>query len=267
MKTSCVVCKDMSQCSRCQIKDLQKQVETLSYALSYFQKESNQQLRLVKDYSTNFELDNKFLPIKFYGEMSTYQFTTITFDPNKFGLFNQPSDEKNYIFKSIYKAIKDKYISQVCGCFELQKKSGTIHAHFICKTDNTCKEIEDRCRSDFTDDPRNKFAIKSYPLQKDRCIDYLKKESLEFYRYDLVTGLDDGLGDPSEQEDCKSKCMGSLKDIFNAIKIIDDSNKHSIMIFIKRLIKKYEITDITADAVYDIYQRNNIKHQVVNNAK
>lgn len=255
MPTSCVICKDMSQCSRCQINDLKQQVSSLQYALAYFNKESNQQLRSVNVYSKHFELDNKFLSIKFYGELSTYQFTTLTFDPNKYGLFNQPSDEKNFIFKSIWKAIQSKYISQVCGCFELQKKSGTVHAHFICKTDNTCKEIEDYFRPYFTDDPRNKFAIKSYPLQKERCIEYLKKESQEFYRYDLVNGLDDGLDDPSEQEDCKSKCMGSLKDIFNAIKMVDDSNHQTMKVFVARLIRKYEIKDMTADQLIKQYYK------------
>jgi len=264
MPTSCVVCRDSSQCQRCQIKDLKKQIETLSYALTYFQKESNQQLRLIKDYSTNFELDNKFLPIKYYGEMSDYGFLTITFDPNKFGLFNQPSDEKNYLFKSINKAIKDKYISQLTGCFELQK-NGTVHAHLIIKSDYTNKQIEDYFRPFYTDDPRNRYAIKCYPLQKERCEAYLQKESEEYYRYDPVRGLDDGLEDPSQQEDCKSKCMGSLKDIFNALKIIDDSNRLTLLLFIKRLIKKYDIQNKSPDEILDefIFKQNIIKSRAI----
>jgi len=240
MPTSCVVCKHSSQCQRCQIKDLKDIIQKQNYELSYLRKESNPQLKIQIDYSTNFETDNKFLPIKYYGEMIDYGFLTITFDPNKFGLFNQPSDEKNYIFKKLYKSITDQYINQLTGCFEFQK-NGTVHAHIIIKTTYKPKEIEDYFRPFFTDDPKNKYAIKSYLLQKEKCEAYLQKESEEFFRYDPVRGLDDGLEEASVFVDCTSKCMGTIMDIIKAATALDESNNHQIKTFVKRQLKRYEI--------------------------
>lgn len=197
MSTSCVVCKGGSQCNKCIIKDLKKRIEILNYELRYLRKDSNPLLKN-KDYTTHFELDNKFLALRYYGSLTEYQFLTITFDPNKFGLFNQPKDEQNYIFRVLYKCLHyddGEYrspITQLTGCFEYQK-NGTTHAHIIIRTAYTPKQIEDFLRPQFTDDVKNKCAIKSYLLQKEKCEDYLIKESTEYFRYDKTNGLDDGL--------------------------------------------------------------------------
>lgn len=199
MPTSCVVCKGSSQCTRCHNSDLMKKIELLQYELSYLRKGSNKQLMLQKDYSSRFETDNKFLPIRYYGLMTEYSFLTITFDPNKFGLFNQPKDEQNYIFYILAKSISDSYINQLTGCFEYQK-NGTVHAHIIIKSIYTCSQIEDYFRPFFTDDPKNKYAIKCYKLIKDKCEDYLQKEATEYFRYDKLNNLDDGIGEADESE-------------------------------------------------------------------
>jgi len=192
MPTSCVVCKGSSQCQRCLIKDLTSRIELLNYELSYLRKGSNNQLQLPQDYSQHFELDNKFLPIIYYGTLEDYGFLTITFDPNKFGLFNQPKDEQNYIFKQLKQAITDQYIFQLTGCFEYQK-NGAVHAHLIIKSDYTNSQIEDYFRLHFTNDPRNRYAIKCFSLQKDKCESYIQKESQEYYRYDQINGFDENV--------------------------------------------------------------------------
>ncbi len=135
--------------------------------------------------------------------MKDYQFLTITFDPNKFGYFNMREDEQNYIFYKLKLSIKDQLITQLTGCFEYQKRTGTTHAHMIIRTDKTPSEIEDYFRPHFTNDKKNKYAIKSYYLEQEKCEAYLQKESMEYYKYDLVHGLDDGLSlvDPQCRKD------------------------------------------------------------------
>lgn len=243
MSTSCVVCKGSSQCQRCQIKDLKKIIEKQEYELQYLRKGSNHQLKLNNDYSQYFETDNKFLPIKYYGEMKDYQFLTITFDPNKFGIFNQPSDEQNYIFCYLKRAImtsiapKPSFITQLTGCFEYQK-NGTTHAHIIIKSDYTTKQVEDFFRPFFTDDPKNKYAIKSYLLQKEKCETYLQKESTEFFRYDKHFN---DLEDAEAFDDCKSKCIATIEDVLNIIKQREAFQRVENSKLFNRLLKAYKL--------------------------
>lgn len=240
MSISCVVCKGSSQCSRCEIKQLKNIIEKQNYELSYLRKGSNPQLVLKDDYSKYFEIDNKFLPIKYYGEMTDYGFLTITFDPKRFGLFNSPAAEKNYIFKQLINSINNNNILQLTGCFEYQK-NGTTHAHLIIKTHYNSKQIEDLFTPHFTDDPKNKYAIKCYPLQKEKCEAYLQKESTEYYRYDKH------LNDLDEAEpfsDCKSKCMATVNDLIKIIKMRKASNDVELEKLANRLLKKYEL-DLT----------------------
>jgi len=251
--SSCAVCRDMSQCYKCQIVDLKKQVLALKIELKHNSKESNKQL-IKPDATKHFELDNKFLPIRYYGLQADYGFLTITYDSAKFGLFNLVKDEQNYIFYVLNKAIEDGYIVQLTGCFEYQKNT-TTHAHLIIKSDYNNQQIEDYFRPYFTDDKKNKYAIKCYTLQKTKCESYLVKESTEYYRYDPLRGLDDGIDDASPFDDCRSKCIGSLKDIFNALTIIDTSNYESLKLFGARLLRKYEIPDMTINQLLQQYEQ------------
>lgn len=237
MSTHCVVCKHSSQCYKCQIKDLKSTIEKLTYELSYLRKGSNSLLVLKDDYSKHFETDNKFLPINYYGEMSDYQFLTITFDPQKFGLFNQPKDEQNYIFKYLTKSINKGFIKQLTGCFEYQK-NGTTHAHIIIHTNYKPKEIEDHFRPSFTDDLKNRYAIKCYPLQKEKCEAYLQKESTEYYRYDLSF---DDMPEAGIFADCKSKCTATLKQIAQILEQYKKEQEINYKKFEKDIRKRYNI--------------------------
>lgn len=244
MSIHCVVCKQATQCYKCQIKDLKLQVEKLTYELSYLRKGSNKQLIKEIDFSKHFETDNKFLPINYYGQMSDYQFLTITFDPQKFGLFNQPSDEQNYIFQKLWQSThtaiipRSCYITQLTGCFEYQK-NGTTHAHIIIRTEYKPKEIEDYFRPFFTDDPKNKYAIKCYPLQKAKCEAYLQKESTEYYRYDKSFN---DLEDVEPYNDSKSKISATLQDINKIVSLLVESHKVEQQKLFNKLCKQYNIT-------------------------
>lgn len=216
--SKCVVCYGSSPCYQCQIDALNSIISLQKAELKYLRKESNDHLLLKKDYSTYFETDNRYLPLNKYGKLSDYHFLTLTFDPQKFGLFNNPQDEKNYIFATLYKA--RKWIKQLTGCFEYQK-TGTTHAHLILSLNSSPnssypesdKEIEDWFRKFYTDNPKNKYAIKCYPAKFPAVEDYIKKESTEYYRFDQSIGIDDGLQLPEEVDKVKKEKRQTNTDI------------------------------------------------------
>lgn len=191
--SSCVVCKQATQCFKCRIIDLEKANEFLRTELRYWKKESNKQLILKDDYSQYFDIDNKYLPIKYIGDIIEYHFLTITFDPSKFGLFNNHQDEQNYIFKTVRHCIKKEAIRQLTGCFEYQQ-NGTTHAHMIIRSDLNDRDIEDLLRPYYTDNEKNRYAIKCLPAKFPNVEQYIMKESNEYYRYDPNNGFyEDGL--------------------------------------------------------------------------
>lgn len=185
--TSCAICKGTSQCYKCQVIDLIKKNSQLSKELAYFKKQPNKALSLKKDYSSVFETDTKYLPIKYIGDKSEYRFLTLTFDPSKFGLYNLHQYEQNYIFYTIYRLIKKNQIKQLTGCFEYQQ-NGSTHAHLIIRSDLPDHEVETLLRPYYTDNERNKYAVKCLPAKFPNVEDYIMKESNEFYRYDPNIG-------------------------------------------------------------------------------
>jgi len=182
----CAICYGMSPCFKCQLRHLKEENEQLKNKLHFFTRETNKLLKLKRDYTNEFLLGHEYLPIVFsYSDLRHYRFLTITFDPKKFGQYNDNSLERNYIFKTIRKAIDDQLIEQVTGCFEYQK-NGTTHAHMIISTQRADDVIEDFFRPYYTDDKRNKYAIKCLPAKFPNVENYIKKESNEFYRYDPI---------------------------------------------------------------------------------
>jgi len=248
----CAICHLTTKCFKCQINDLQRIIEIQNYELEYLRKDSNAQLILKDDYTQHFEIDNKFLPIKYYGEMIDYAFLTITFDPNKFGIFNQRVDEQNYIFRTLHKSIKKEYIKQLTGCFEYQK-NGTTHAHIIIKTEYNDSKIEDFFRPFYTDDPKNKYAIKCYRLQKEKCETYLQKESTEFFRYDLSF---EDMDEPSPFIVDKIQLPTTLNDLINALVMFHNSSKHELKLLAKRLMKKYQIEVPLDDIIEQVHKKD-----------
>lgn len=222
----CVICSGSSPCFQCQIDKLTTIVELQKQELKYLRKESNKHLLLEKDYSKYFETDNRYLPLNLYGKHTDYHFLTLTFDPAKFGLFNNPCDEKNFIFATLYKA--RKWIRHLTGCFEYQK-NGTTHAHLLLSllqtpnSPSSDKDIEDWFRKFYTDNPKNKYAIKCYPAKFPTVEDYIKKESTEYYRYDPSNGLDDVPIMPSVEADQPIKIV--KPDHSKALKLIEIWNR------------------------------------------
>lgn len=186
----CAICKGTSQCFRCIIKELQLKVSQQEVELRYWKGESCKLLCCSKDYRTFYEISHNFLPLNYIGDSSEYRLLTITFDPKKFGLFNVRTDEQNYILKQLMKLIKAQQIKSLSGCFEYQK-NGTTHAHLIVRVGCSNSDIENALRPYFTDDLKNKFAIKCEdPKNMKNVENYLQKESNEYYRYDNAASID-----------------------------------------------------------------------------
>lgn len=186
----CAICSGSSSCFSCQIKELKSIIESQAIELRYWKGESCKLLQCKKDYRTFFEISTNFLPLNYIGETSDYKFITITFDPKKFGLYNVRSDEQNYILKQLLKLIKANKVKTLAGCFEYQK-NGTTHAHLLARVTCSNTDIEDYLRPKFTDDPKNKYAIKCEDPNSFKNIEnYLQKESVEYYRYDASASID-----------------------------------------------------------------------------
>lgn len=223
--STCAVCVNTSPCFRCEIKSLKKLVEQQSIELRYWKGESSKLLQLKKDYRTFFETSNNFQNLSYVGDNIDYKFLTITFDPKKFGLYNVNSDEQNYILKQLLRLIKAGKIKSLSGCFEYQK-NGTTHAHLICRISTNNKDIEDTLKPYFTDDPKNKYAIKCEdPNSIANITKYITKESTEYYRYDTSLPLD--IDPINYEEPQKEKQENSSNDLtIKKIKILEQEIKN-----------------------------------------
>uniref|UniRef100_UPI0040478851 hypothetical protein n=1 Tax=Flavobacterium sp. TaxID=239 RepID=UPI0040478851 len=186
----CAICSGSSSCFSCQIKELKSVVQSQAIELRYWKGESCKLLQCKKDYNTFFETSTQLLLPNYIGENTEYKFITITYDPRKFGQFNNKSDEQNYILKQLLRLIKANHIKSLAGCFEYQK-NGTTHAHLIARVTCCNTDIENYLRPKFTDDPRNNKAVKCEdPRSFNNIENYLKKESTEYFRYDTAASID-----------------------------------------------------------------------------
>jgi len=186
----CAICSGSSSCFSCQIKELKSIIQQQAIELRHWKGESCKLLQCKKDYRLFFEISSNFLRPNYIGENTEYKFITITFDPKKFGLFNVKSDEQNYILKQLLKCIKANQIKSLAGCFEYQK-NGTTHAHLIARVTCSNTTLEDTLKMKFTDDTKNKYAVKVEDPNSFKNIEnYLQKESIEFFRYDIAASLD-----------------------------------------------------------------------------
>lgn len=190
----CVICSSSvaSPCFKCQIAKLTAENAILQKKLRYFQKQSHPILTLSENYYKFFEVSSEYLPIVLQGQYSDYHFITLTFDPSKFGQYNDEHDEKNYILMTI-KLFQDLYKPlHLTGCFEYQG-NGTIHGHFIISTNLNDEAIQSFFQPFFTDNKKNYRAVKSLPAKFPTVEDYLRKEALTFFRYDCISDLESGL--------------------------------------------------------------------------
>lgn len=186
-------------CSQCIIINLREENSRLKDKLRYFENKSSQILKLDRDYSKRFTLSDELTPIYIGGSSDNLAGLTITFDPAKFGQYNKNSDEQNYIFYTLDKALNDQIIDNLTGCFEYQE-NGTTHAHILIDTQVSRQQVENYFKLFYTDRPNNKRAVKCLPAKFPGIIDYMKKESNEFFclnpYQDDSKGLDYGLDMP-----------------------------------------------------------------------
>lgn len=114
-----------------------------------------------------------------------YIFYTLTFDPDKFGVNNQPEDEKNYLLFLITQLISQQMISSIYGSFEYQK-NGAIHAHFISKFEDYGL-IHNHFKRGLTNRPRNNKAVLIKPVNGlEKLWRYINKESNDYFSDDFM---------------------------------------------------------------------------------
>lgn len=184
---SCVICHGSSPCSLCQIKQWKDLARQYKEALDFILSISSEQLKL-KEYQLvelmQFDRSNSPMPFDLPAsdspDLGRWRFITITFDPSKFGISNQPEDEKNYILHHILRVYNLNYCSHpLYGCFE-RHKTGGIHAHLVAYVINNDIIVE--LKKAFTDNPKNKHAVDIGFAKFPQCIKYIEKESTDYFQ-------------------------------------------------------------------------------------
>lgn len=186
MSTSvrCPVCIGSSiQCDRCTIKQLKNEIKLLNQQLAnYTEHISSDVLRVPYNEihrikQSNLPLDN-YYPID-HDQLSSYKFITITFDPTKFGTQQLDQQRKDYILHHLIKLYDNEMIKNFYGCFEYHK-NGIVHSHIIAQT-YVPQDVYSYLKTKFTDNAKNKYAIQIDPAKIPQAIDYINKESTNYF--------------------------------------------------------------------------------------
>lgn len=209
----CLICRQTSQCYKCQIQELKQENTALRNELARFHTIENDALQL--KYWQSQEIINTFtqskmkIPFEYKSKLSNAYFITITFDPNKFGVAQLEDERKQYILYSLYKCIKSELLTEVYGCFEYHK-NGLVHAHAILITGYP-KEIQQKLHPLYTDNTKNKVVIQIDKAKHPQAQQYIEKESTHYFHYinDIIRELnDEGKPRRPEAEDAVFKPMG-----------------------------------------------------------
>lgn len=160
------------------IQELEQQIAFMTGTSSEQLELSYDQKMKIEKYITERKVATN-LPPFYWLPIPHFKFITITFDPAKFGLNNEPSKEKNYILWHLTRIRKYGWCTCFSGCFEKQQ-NGTIHAHLIMGT-NYQTDVYKYLHKQFTDNPRNKVAIRIDPA-KIRAMEYIRKESDHYFQ-------------------------------------------------------------------------------------
>lgn len=177
-KDSCPICSGSSACYKCQISDLQRQVNELTEVVNFLCGDSSRQLQLKKH--EILLVDKTFIRLSELAllpiiEEREYVFITLTFDPEKFGQNNDSEDEKKYLLHLIAQLIKTGNLSEVYGSFEYQR-NGSVHCHFISKFSDY-GYIKQHFKKGLTNRPRNEKAVDIKPVKGiQKLWDYINKE-------------------------------------------------------------------------------------------
>lgn len=203
---TCVICCGFSQCDKCKVKDLQKQLSEAKEAIAYLLGESNINLPINKLFFARRHINVYQSSSGYYkgsipdGMLSNTYFITLTFDPDKFGANNPPEDEENYIRYILAKLCSKEKVFNIYGCFE-QFQTGITHSHLIMHT-NYIDEIRKELKLAFTNNPRNRVAIQIGPAHKTKSIEYINKMDDGHKVYDPKTFY--VYGKEYEQDDIKN---------------------------------------------------------------
>lgn len=180
-------------CSKCEIISLKLEIEQLKAKYAKYDEERLNALKLppYAEYEIKLRIKQSKTPIvtdftDITPQIQQLMFTTVTFDPLKFGIQSYEEQRKNYILHH-FKHLVDKtdIIEYFYGSFEYHS-SGIIHAHMVVKTQYSSKFIDTSLRHLFTDNTRNKRAVITYPFKK-TAIEYINKESTHYFEYPNLT--------------------------------------------------------------------------------
>lgn len=173
-EVDCIDCIDYVKawCYKCTNHELRKKIKQLEAENAF----------LKKDYDNQFNIQPQQIHrlIKIHSEellMSVDEnthFFTITFDPSRFknlGLNNHL--EEQYILLQLSYMIKDGFIHQMYGCFELTQDSIT-HAHVNIRTYQPL-ELKQKLKERFTFNMRNRAAVHSGNANQ-QSIKYINKK-------------------------------------------------------------------------------------------
>lgn len=139
---------------------------------------------------------NRPLNVNYKDDLIYWRFITITFDPNKFGLNNDPLLEKQYILHSLIDLnVKYKHYDQFYGCFEYQK-NGAVHSHVLMRIlDNG--PLKKDLKKYYTDNSRNEHAVKVDYAKYPNALNYINKIGIkeedrgdEWFYYNPTTAED-----------------------------------------------------------------------------
>lgn len=180
----CVICRNSTQCFRCEIKELKQQILDLKSKIIKYESDCSEQLALhyynkVEIRKTFSEKQMKFV-FDYENKLSNAYFITITFDPNKFGVKELTDMRKDYILHQLTKLYQKEMYSDCYGCFE-HHKNGIIHSHLIMITAFP-KEVRAYLKSKFTDNVHNKVVIQLDKAKYPQAAEYIEKESVHYYK-------------------------------------------------------------------------------------
>lgn len=160
-----------------QNKKLKEEIQQLKNKINYLTAHTHdelyvtgsERLEITEHIQMISEPDNTYR----YTPTADWRFVTLTFDPARFGVDNDPAHEALYILKVLTNGIKEEYIFQLYGCFERQR-SGVVHSHCLIKTGDEIKLLR-YLKRNFTNNPRNNKAVDAPPAKHPQALEYINK--------------------------------------------------------------------------------------------
>ena len=160
VEVKCIDCFNgvKSWCYECTNMELRIKIRQLEAENAFLKKEYDDQFNLTP------HLIHKYIKQHLEPQQSPItkhtHFFTITFDPSRFkNLGTNHHLEEQYILHQLAYMIKDGYINEMYGSFELTKDSIT-HAHVNIRTYQPV-DLKQRLKEKFTFNMSNKFAVHS----------------------------------------------------------------------------------------------------------